>query len=567
MLRRLLPLLLLPTVACADRGSPTGPSADLTPGCPDGGLQLAVGDALLVTGPDAARFCVGGGGSGAEYVLVPFFASETGTATLGVEAVGRGVVPVAGPPNPAFGPGPAREQAAIDPYVPDYAFHWALRRREMRELAPPVTTASAPPTARSAVAPAPARALGVPRTGEILELNVAAQCDSSSVRSGRVMAVSATAVVLADTENPPGGFGQQDWEFFATTMDTLVYPVDVAHFGEPSDIDQNGRVILFFTRAVNALTEPHSDSYIGGFFWAGDLFPRESTSRLQACPASNNGEVFYLLVPDPTGAVNQNVRSTDFVRRTTIGTIAHEFEHLINASRRLHVNRSGSFEEVWLNEGLAHIAEELLFYATTPFAPGQNLSLEDLRRSEQVRAFFNAYAASNFGRFRQYLRDPEGETLMGVDNLPTRGASWAFLRYAADRHDGPDAALFKRLVNGPKVGLANLQEALGTDPVAWIQAWTVSVYTDDAVPSVGPELMQPSWNFRSVMQAFSGVPGEFPLRVEMLGEGVERRISLKGGGAAYLRFGVAPSGSAEVALTSGGARPPEGLRVSLVRTR
>jgi hypothetical protein len=46
-----------------------------------------------------------------------------------------------------------------------------------------------------------------------------------------------------------------------------------------------------------------------------------------------------------------------------------------------------------------------------------------------------------------------------------RGASWAFLRYAADQENGPDATFFRSLVDGGEAGLANLRAALPVDPI------------------------------------------------------------------------------------------------------
>ena len=40
--------------------------------------------------------------------------------------------------------------------------------------------------------------------------------------------------------------------------------------------------------------------------------------------------MFYLLVPDPDGTVNNNKRTKDEVTTLNLGTIAHEFQHLIN---------------------------------------------------------------------------------------------------------------------------------------------------------------------------------------------------------------------------------------------
>jgi hypothetical protein len=96
---------------------------------------------------------------------------------------------------------------------------------------------------------------------------------------------------------------------------------------------------------VNELTPANSASYVGGFFFGRDLFPVADTPTLQGCAGSNTGEMFYLLAPDPAGSINGNVRRTGFVDSVTTSVLAHEFQHLINASRRLYSAERQDFEE------------------------------------------------------------------------------------------------------------------------------------------------------------------------------------------------------------------------------
>ena len=148
------------------------------------------------------------------------------------------------------------------------------------------------------------------------------------------MAVTDKAIVVADTGNPVGGFTADEYRSIGVTFDTLVDPIDRGAFGAPSDIDNNGHVIMFFTQAVNELTPPQSSTVTLGFFYARDLFPKAAPAP-GPCLGSNVGEVFYLLVPDTGGVVNTNKRSNSLVTTLTNGTVAHEYQHLINASRRM----------------------------------------------------------------------------------------------------------------------------------------------------------------------------------------------------------------------------------------
>ena len=134
-------------------------------------------------------------------------------------------------------------------------------------------------------------------------------------------------------------------------------------------------------RAVNELTQQNSSSLYLGFYYQRDLFPK--TSAAGTCPGSNVGEMFYLLVPDPTGVINGNVREKSDVIAYTLGTVAHEYQHLINASRRMYVNKYGAvFEEKWLDEGLAHSAEDLNFWAASGLSPRSNLDYTVYRWSK-----------------------------------------------------------------------------------------------------------------------------------------------------------------------------------------
>ena len=554
---RALAAAALLLAACGDDGGDgpvTGPAPALF-SCADGAPAPEVGAATLVEGPAADTLCFPGGAEGAEYLYVPFYVSDLGTARLRLELAGSGF---RAPGEPL--PGPATEVARFHQPVEDERFHVALRVRERTELTPLFTGARAarPAAARTAAQQA------VPQVGDLLSLNTTASCAQVERAAGRVQAVTRTAIVVSDTSNPAGGFTAEDWRFFGQAFDTLVNPVDTENFGEPTDIDENDRVIIFFTRAVNALTRPGSGTYVGGFFWGGDLFPNAE------CQGSNTAEIFYMLVPDPArAAAGEPAFEPSFVKRVTVGVLGHEYQHLINAGRRLYVNEATSFEEVWLNEGLSHIAEELLFYAATGLSPRGNLGLEEILATQHRRVSFGAYQEANFGRFLQYLQRPDTVSLFGVDDLPTRGASWAFLRYAADQEHGPDAPFFRALVNGTGSGVPNLDAALtGFEALPLIRAWTVSVYTDDAPVPVEPLLTQPSWDFRSIMPAFVGAPsGPYPLDLITPQAGGTRVITLEGGGAAFVRFGVAEGGRAVLRGTSAGAPLPGSVRVSIVRLR
>lgn len=378
-------------------------------------------------------------------------------------------------------------------------------------------------------------------------------CSDPDMRQGRVVAIGEHSIVVADTKNPAGGFTDREYQEFADLFDDLIHPTVAGYFGKPEDIDGNGRVIIFFTRAVNEMTPPGSNSYVGGFFFSRDLFP---TKGVNGCATSNEAEMFYMLVPDPNGEVNGNVRTKEFVARVTPGVIAHEFQHLINASRRIFVNGASSYEEVWLNEGLSHIAEELVFYRVTGLVPEQNLDLDQIRRSNATVDAFNEYVLSNFGRLGEFYRDPKGSTGYAGDrdvDLATRGAAWSFLRYAADRSNLTENRIWNDLSNATLTGFANLQKVLGTDPMSWYRDWIVAALVDDAVLT-NPLYQLRSWDYRSFTSAVS-LPLPTP---HIITNGSTATLSIRGGGADYVRFAVPSGGLGELHVTPAGVTPTQG---------
>ena len=119
-----------------------------------------------------------------------------------------------------------------------------------------------------------------------------------TIVSQRATCIAERLIILADTANPRTGFTDAEYRQFGLTFDTLAYPVDVANFGEPSDIDKNQRAIAFFTRAVNEETPRGADYVIGGFFWERDLFPNNVPKAQGGCAGSN---------PEPASMANGGI--------------------------------------------------------------------------------------------------------------------------------------------------------------------------------------------------------------------------------------------------------------------
>jgi hypothetical protein len=534
---------------------------------PPGVLQLAPGETAPLTTTTTLK--IEGGSSGSENVLVladtstdansgkiPYQLGAAGVASAGTispPATSRAPLDAAGAPTAGSLSAPSL----------DLGFGMRLNERSRSRLVGGFGAARRVLASRTIATPAGlSRSLATSgvQVGDVVTVNVSSSaCDNIQQRGARVVAIGTQSIVLSDTLNPSGGFTSTDFQKFAARFDTLVYPLDVANFGTPADIDQNQKVILLFTTAVNALTPRNSTSYVGGFFFDRDLFPVVQTTDFQGCAGSNYAELFYLLAPDPTGTINGNVRTTGFVDSLTTSVIAHEFQHLINASRRLYVTQNvQDFEAGWLNEGLSHIAEELLFYHESGLAPGSNIAVGTLQASRIRVSAFNANQASNTARYDLFLEKPsENSPFRNDDSLETRGATWNLLRYLADRKSpgASQAAVWQALVNTTQTGVANLTTVFGSDLPSKVRDWSVSLYADDYVASVPAELTQPSWNYRSIFPALSGTNGTYPLKVNLLsttGTSATASGTLIGGSSAFYRFSIPAGSTAELTLSTNG---------------
>jgi hypothetical protein len=260
------------------------------------------------------------------------------------------------------------------------------------------------------------------------------------------------------------------------------------------------------------------------------------------------------------------------VTTLTNGTVAHEYQHLINASRRMYVNSVGTvFEERWLDEGLSHVAEELNFFQAAGRSPRNNLDAT-LFSDPPLSAAYSTFSINNIRRYAQYLPRTETQGPVGFDafddDLPTRGAIWSFLRYAADHVAASNEnSLWFKLVNSKASGMTNLANALGVPPNTLLRDWATSVFVDDNATSVDPRFQQLSWNTRSILTG-NGTSTPFPLVTRLLNvDGSLLSTSLVGNGVTFLRFSVPSGQDALLTTTSGGQPLPSSVRLSVVRVR
>ncbi len=395
----------------------------------------------------------------------------------------------------------------------------------------PSLAAELPQRVRAAAAGA-SRAIMAPAVGDTLLYRVgnaatADLCNNFTPIRGVVRALGRRATIVLDATAPAGGFTEADFQELSQEFDAVTFPTVSAWFGAPSDINNDGRITIVFTPVINRLSPPGSLGFAGGFFFMGDLLAREVPSQNYRCPASNEQEILYLLVPDPNGQVNGNRFSVETARESARGTMAHEVQHMINQGLRQAAG--SSVREVdWLNEGLSHFAEEVVGRAVRGYTDVQRLTWNNVLFNLDD---FDSFFRQNLLRYRLWLDRPDLASPVSTRaafELAPRGAAWALVRFAADQYGGANQRAFTRaLVAGPQVDVANLVARTGVPFEKLLQGFLMASYGDVAPASVGPTFRFASWNMRDVMESLNG--GVYPLRLASFpADAVTRSLSGSG---------------------------------------
>lgn len=386
-----------------------------------------------------------------------------------------------------------------------------------------------------------------------------------------VRTVSARATIMEDIASPAGRMTTTDYNEIGVEFDTIVFPTDTLWFGSPTDLNNDQRVGILYTPEVNKLTPAGSTGIVGGFFFGGDLIRRSEYPSTNDCRnQTNEQEIFYLLAPDPNATINGNARTTAGVRQVTRGTIAHEFQHMINQSVRQYNPEVKAFEVPWLNEAMSHFAEEAVGRRVSGFGDFQSLSFIDVSPSIVQQNDYLAYYRQNLTRFRLWTLRPDTASPTSArtrTELAQRGAAWALVRYAADHYSSGNARnFFRNLAKGPEVDITNFTLRAGKTFDDIIGGWVVANYTDErGIANLNARYTYVSWNMRDVLSNVNN--GVYPLLVNNF-PGTFTSMALSGSGNYYFHRRPAGSGAVTLNLRNPGSAATvtnSGARISVVR--
>jgi hypothetical protein len=429
----------------------------------------------------------------ASYIIVPQFATRATAVTTTVARVTAGIATAAELfAGDGWMPRPARRSAQqeLDGYLRD----------EERRIAPVAHGGDAyrPPMLALTI-------------GSLRTFHVITALDGSTMTdaTGKLQFLGEHLGIYVDTAAFPG-YNDADLQGLGKLFDVDLYRTAVESFGPESDIDRNGKVLVFLTPKVNALIAANDcalKGFVSGFFWGRDLVP--------SLPNSNAGEIFYGMVPDPFANYSCPHAAGDTQRYLT-GTFIHEMQHMISFFHHV-IARGGDAEEGWLNEGLSHIAEELaskLYEARYPPPLGRSTSTQIFPDSSQpfiAPQLLNAYIYLNS------TTNHSVTTYDGSGSLEERGAAWLFLRWLGDQKGD---TIYRRLVQTSQQGIANIEGHTGESFAQLFGDFSVAIWADSllgvprtAVPSRYRFLSRNLRQLIARQATISGFPDPWPLKL------------------------------------------------------
>lgn len=574
---RLRAAALVPTVAAIAACSHSDGST--APPVPPVQLTACTGGTVQLSANQAARVdCANGGnsltlaGNGASYLLVPQFASGTAPNTAVPFTLSNPIASSSAliAATRALDPALARTESAVSsggdrglrppryPRTRQMAFDRALRAAAYARY----TTAAPrlPAFLRNRVAPAAPSTAVAPATaavGSTQNFQVRANFSTTNPKWKTItaqLAYSGSNILLyIDTLAPSGGFTPTQLQSFGQYVDQTLYPIAVNAFGPPSDVDQNARVIMLMSPAVNALSPKSqctTQGYVEGYFDEIDLADLTSSS-------SNKGEIFYSIVPD-TGAYSCTHTVADLLESEP-ATFLHELQHLINFSQHVVVH-GGNPQDGWLDEGMSIVAEELgsMYYEQKCPPPSCRTSPAQLF-PDSSQGFIQGFLYDSY----TYLLHPDTASLTLHDDSENgfswRGGDWLLAHWL---YDQKGSGILKALEQTTTTGIRSIEATTNESFPALFADFGLTAYTD-SLPgqprsAIPPRDRLTTRNLRLIFNRLfvtsqsNGTPSPdfprpFPIVVQNVGGGTAQTGAMVPGTSTYYRIDT-PSRAATVQL-------------------
>jgi hypothetical protein len=399
-------------------------------------------------------------------------------------------------------------------------------------------------------------------TGDLVTVNaILSSCNAGRPVQARVVYAGTRAVVLEDVTAPRAGTMDAQYRQLGAEFDRTQYPLLQQQVGNPLAMDDvmngDGRVTMLFTRFVND-SVPGTAAYVS----ACNFYPRATFA------ASNEDELFY-------GRVASTWETPDEWRRAMRSTVVHESKHLASFAERLA--RRANFEEPWLEESTARIAEEL--YARSFAGGGRwkgNTGYAATVQCELQQCDDRPLMMwKHFSALHGYLRAADSLTPLGAttsSDYSYYASGWSLVRWTVDQYATDEATWLKSLVRGDAApGLAGLAQLTGRRSDELLADWALANAVDDlpGFTPVRPELSMPSWNaadmWGGLAATFPGVFSASPVKANGMGFGafMLTQQSLRAFSSSYVVLEGQQSGAQLLQLNDA----TRTLRLAIVRVR
>ncbi len=555
----------------------TSPAAAATVS-PAGQLTMAVGDQVTLTDPADLCLQFDAAPGPERYVIGVQSVSEVVSTLTGVRVTSDAAGAPVSPPlaRPALAPAPeltpidfaeVRERARRQQAEAVFMDRSLAMLESVRRSSPSLPT----PAYRSAPAGIPGDVIeGTEVMIRFPDFNGNTCADFIDI-TVVVRSVGTRVIVTEDRDNPAMGFVTQDFDDMAADYDGTIYSTLVDYFGEPTDMDSNSRIVVVISKEVNELDGPL------GFVSGADLFPMTS------CPASNEGEYFYQVAPDPTG-IHGDPQTLEDSRKRARGLLAHEVTHIIQIGRRQMAG--GSFMTSFMGEGGATAAEQFSGFAFEGRSEGQNYGSDviypalgaDERFYYGYMGDFLSYFGFDFMSGRVAAAPEEcswvGAALVSAGpcfngGRLVYGITFSVVQHGIDLYGagvGGTRAVHRALVDHTGTpGFAAIESVLGVSMSDLMATWAPMLYIDDRFGGPALDTFQfLNWNLRSLEQAW-GPEAALQPRSRPFGDFTDD-FSVRSASTAYFDVSGAGRDATAIRVTDqAGAPLPGTFQVTVVR--
>ncbi|QRN95060.1 hypothetical protein JRI60_39170 [Archangium violaceum] len=292
-------------------------------------------------------------------------------------------------------------------------------------------------------------------------------------------------------------FSEAELQSLANDFETKVVPSDRQYFGDFSDVDQNGKIFIIFSRLLGP------DGLLG-YVHPADLFTDAETAPYGI--RSNEGDIFYAATPSTLSGMTR----ARYFSVSMPSTMVHELKHQIATSTRVLSVPERPVEELWIEEGSAMAAQQLAGLGT---------------QVGEVQPYARYSLISPQGFRTVYASRPEAPQ----EGLSIYGYNFLLIWRAAERKG--HAQFWRGWSAGPDKGIANLEAHTGSPFPELMLDWATTLMLDHTGLLTGYDyqginLRDGSWSMLGYSPLSSGATGTTRSMSYLVGRGTGGSASI-----------------------------------------